>query len=225
MIARVALVAALFLLVPATSQAEGITLILNGSNQGTFTCAGSGGCFGNDITLNVNGAGTDWTVTLTINTSGNTNSGDGIAAVEFKLNGFTFSGVTGLATTAGGTWTAASGPSAAGGCNGVNNTFICAQQASFLGGGAPGAPLDGSTWSWTWTIAGQTFQNFDSLHIGVVFGELATSGCGSNPTPCFKSTGNISATTGELIPEPGTMALFGTGLLSLAGAIRRRLAK
>ncbi len=46
----------------------------------------------------------------------------------------------------------------------------------------------------------------------------------SNP-PFKTSAGIASGNITSQVPEPGTMALFGAGLFSIAGAIRRRMAK
>jgi hypothetical protein len=214
----------------APAKADTITLSQNSVSQGTFTCAN--GCFGNDITIDVSGSGTSWTVTLTFNTAGNTNPGDGIGAVSFILTGFTFvAGEVTLTSNPGGTWSTTPGPASASGsgCQAVSSNSICSFDDSAITGGTGlnASPLGpGNTYTWVWTITNQTFGGFDSdTHIQALFGDLTTCPAGKGTTtPCFKGTGLISSGTGTVVPEPGTMALFGTGLLGLAGAIRRRLA-
>jgi len=49
----------------------------------------------------------------------------------------------------------------------------------------------------------------------------AVGSCGVDPPPCFHS-GDLIVTP---VPEPGTLTLLGTGLLSLAGVLRRKLRK
>ena len=54
---------------------------------------------------------------------------------------------------------------------------------------------------------------------GITVGNIHVAGsfCGNSPT-CFATT----FPTTSVIPEPGTLALMGTGLLGLAGVARRR---
>jgi len=49
----------------------------------------------------------------------------------------------------------------------------------------------------------------------------ALGSCGVDPPPCFHS-GDLIVSP---VPEPGTLTLLGTGLLSLAGVLRRKLRK
>ncbi len=49
------------------------------------------------------------------------------------------------------------------------------------------------------------------------------SGIGTIPSESFTIMGNASSTTGGTTPEPGNILLFGSGMLGLAGLVRRRL--
>jgi hypothetical protein len=205
------------------AHAESFTLVLNGVNQGSFGCSGTNGCFGNDITLAVSGAGTNWTVNYIINTTGNTNAGAGIASVSFILSGFSYVDAQIALTAAPGGfagWTEDEGPTSASGagCQGATSNSICAYDTSAIlsGTGLNASPLGGPTYTWTWAITGQAFGGFDgATHVQALFGNL-DPGCSPR---CFNGTGLISASpTG--VPEPLTVTLLGLGL-GVAAITRR----
>lgn len=58
---------------------------------------------------------------------------------------------------------------------------------------------------------------------GATAGESATPTLGSNATFAHVARPESISTTVAPIPEPGTLVLFGTGLLCVAAVIRRRL--
>lgn len=187
------------LLVSPGAKAETITVTLNGCTS----------CQGSSFTLNVTPTGVpnQYTVTLTIDTSGFSGPGSAtqITSVEFKLAG---GGTTAavLTNAPGGVanWTTIGGPLSNGGCKGLNDTFVCSN-ATVLGS----APLGGTlTWEWTVTLPGGA--TIGEIHIGAKY---------NNSTGTLN--GNIVSES-VVIPEPGTMALFGLGLASIGGMIRRR---
>jgi hypothetical protein len=221
------MILALFVVLGAAvpAQAESITLVLNGASQGTFGCSGANGCFGNDITLAVTGALTNWTVSYSINTTGNTNAGAGIGAVSFILNGFSYVNANVTLTAAPGgfaTWSEAEGPANAGGggCGDVSSNSICAFDTSAILSGINlnASPLNGPTYNWTWAITGQTFGGFDeSTHVQALFGNPDAS-CSPK---CLNGTGLISAVP-TTAPEPTTVTLLGIGC-GVAALVRRRM--
>ncbi|RJP56198.1 MAG: PEP-CTERM sorting domain-containing protein [Anaerolineaceae bacterium] len=80
-----------------------------------------------------------------------------------------------------------------------------------------------------WLAAGALVMPEHDL-IEALFGHINTGNPSGPPTNRtitydFKGDGLLSGVTTTVIPEPGTLALFGTGLVGLAGAIRRRMSK
>ncbi|HMK30661.1 MAG TPA: PEP-CTERM sorting domain-containing protein [Terriglobales bacterium] len=89
----------------------------------------------------------------------------------------------------------------------------------------------------TFFVTGETGTAFSVFSVGAGYaadftlagvnptlGDTAATGCEDFPSGCATTSGSMSS--GEIqVPEPATMALLGTGLVSLAGSIRRKIAK
>lgn len=222
----IALVALLAL--PSASKADTIITL-----SGTGASCGGSDCFGNVITLTIHPTGgTSYVVTMTINTSGNTNAGSAIAGVNFKFG----SGITSasLISAPPGTWTTlvANGLNS-NGCTTTNgSSFGCSIDSGFINASSlSAAPIvalsSGGTFTWQWNVTAGGTVTGNSVHIGALFGGMKSTGPKTHPNISFQSTGIISASTAApppppQVPEPGTLALFGTGLLAVAGAVRRR---
>jgi hypothetical protein len=187
---------------------------------GTTTGPSCPGCPAATYTLTVSGtpsqlaSGTNLTVTLTISTSGSATitSGDSyISAVAFKLS----SGVSGatLSTAPGtlGDWGTAALDSTISNsnCQGSGAGFVCNTDASHW---TDALVTQGGTLTWTW----------NGVNIGGPVGDPSTWSLK------VKYNDNDGDTNGLIIsdnavgvPEPGTLALLGIGLVPMLGFGRR----
>jgi hypothetical protein len=113
-------------------------------------------------------------------------------------------------TNATGSWTFQEGSLNNSNCGSNNGAFLCSFYAT--------APLVGfaytvgTTYSWTWNynaISPSVVASVGDVHIGANYGP---------------AKGTIVSATGATspIPEPSSLALFGTGLVTVAGFVRRR---
>lgn len=80
--------------------------------------------------------------------------------------------------------------------------------------GAPHGVVSADTLTFVLTAPGLTASQFTG--VAIHFCTASGGGCGPN-------TGFASSSTVTAVPEPGTMALLGTGLVGIAGVIRRRM--
>ena len=181
-------------MVPAAS-ASTVDLTVSGTLVGTasFTQGGTVGC---------GAASTDVCVSITMNSGTLVRIGGPTIAFGGNINVGSASTVTNISI---GTLTP--GPPGGGG---LNNPGACPTCTLFF---QTTGPATSSTYSLVLTNADADTGLVLGLHVvGTVCG-----GPVNNPQTCFGG-GSLPP-----IPEPGTLSLFGTGLIGIAGLIRKRL--
>jgi hypothetical protein len=187
------------------------TLNQNGCSSGCFLSP-----YGT-ITLDQNGTGVIVTETL-FNGSTFAVTGAG-SSLEFQLNGvFSFTGIP-YGFKNGGAATASTFGSFNNSVD-CTNTAVCPKGGRSVANGGNGGPL-------SFTVTGATIASFTANLKGYYFAsDLWVPNVANGDEG---NTGNVAAydgtvTTNSTVPEPSSLILMGSGILGVAGAIRRRLA-
>jgi PEP-CTERM motif len=73
-------------------------------------------------------------------------------------------------------------------------------------------------------LVGTFSGTFDGVHFSGYTNQVLGFGDDDHGRRCFSDLHGTTTITTSAVPEPGTLMLFGTGLMAMAGAVRRKLA-
>ena len=203
------------------------------SSLGGSTSGDSGACLGSIYTLTSDFLSPDATtvvggityntydISLTVNTSGFLNGPAFIKAVSIGINGPAVA--VALDSAPGGIsgWSAMTGGQNVKGCDdhGLPN-FVCAQLTS--NSSPPDPTGQGNVYTWMFDVTIQGTLNPASGDVKALYLTPKLKNAGITSAPLTIQQGGQDSPTLTPVPEPGTIALVGSGLLALLVSRFRR---